>query len=1089
MSGLRARATNWADRFDRALLLIPLIGLVAVWPFLTQSLPSTDDGALHLFRLAEIDRCLRHGVLPLRWAPDFAHGYGYPFFNYYASLSSYIAELWHLVGLDYPGAIAAAIVTAFFASGWGAYLLARDVAGSKAGLVAATAYMYAPYQFYDSAYRGNLAEMWALALLPFVLWTGRRAVIRHRWRDIVPCALFYAALVWTHNVYALLGSPVLGLYVLLLWWRGGRSWRDAWRLGAMIAIGLALSAFFWLPAFFERHWTRFSTELVDYRTFFLSARELLSPPPQLDLALLNPYPPRSLSWGMLITIATGILLRVGSRIRVRSSPSSTRAGERRGEWAFFLALSAFASFMTVAPSDFLWRTVPLLNFALIPWRYLGIASLAGSLVAGMAVGALSDRPVPVSPALIGAGVAIVLLIATAIPWTYATPFPQPEDIGVAEIVGWEYSSRLIGTTAKNEYLPIWSSRLPSDPADPALLTDRDPIIARLDASSLPKDAELVSARYTLTRADLVIDTPRPFRARYKQLYFPGWRVTVDGQPVPQIATSPYGLLAFDVPAGRHRVVVRPVPTPLRAIGTTITLGAALALVSVVLGGRQGKGRAAEEDLGSSKESLRAAEGLSGPGRGGWKSGTHWAFIAILALVVLGVKEGIVDRTENLFRARRFDGTHVPGVQVATAVNFGDAFTLHGYDLPARPVVSGQPLRVDLYLSARQKIEGVYMAYARLVDESGGLWSLPDNGAPEGFRPPPPTTIWPTDAYGHWAYLAYTLPGTPPGTYWIEVSVFEYGTWRGLNVLDESGRITGLSARIGPVQVVRPSAPPDTATLGITLPLDLDVVGGLRLLGSALEDRSAQAGDAIDVTLFWQAVQPLAVDLWIDLSLVAGERTVSLGSGLPMGRAEHPTTCWEVAEVVRSTHRLRIPAAVDAGTYALEARVVDRQGDAIAAPVAIGELTVEPTERIFVLPSGVAHRLEVGLGDQVTLLGVDLPASEGQARAARGEALPVTLYWQAQREMTVSYKAFVQLVGRQGVLSQVDSVPVGWSRPTTGWVTGEVIVDRYALSIPADAPQGTYRLIAGLYDEGTLQRLALSGDTAGDHVVLAEVVVE
>ncbi|MBC8255631.1 MAG: hypothetical protein H8E35_16605, partial [Ardenticatenia bacterium] len=74
------------------------------------------------------------------------------------------------------GAIAAAIVTAFFASGWGAYLLARDVAGSKAGLVAATAYMYAPYQFYDSAYRGNLAEMWALALLPFVLWTAQGGV-------------------------------------------------------------------------------------------------------------------------------------------------------------------------------------------------------------------------------------------------------------------------------------------------------------------------------------------------------------------------------------------------------------------------------------------------------------------------------------------------------------------------------------------------------------------------------------------------------------------------------------------------------------------------------------------------------------------------------------------------------------------------------------------------------------------------------------------------------------------------------------------------------------------------------------------------
>ena len=168
---------------DWNLLLIPLIGLVAAWPFLTQSLPSTDDGALHMLRLAEIDRCLRHGVLPLRWAPDFAHGYGYPFFNFYASLSSYIGEVWHLAGLDFPPAVAAATVTALFVSGWGAYLLGRDLTGRKGGLVAAASYMYAPYQFYDSAYRGNLAESWALALLPWVLWTGRRAVTTRRWRD------------------------------------------------------------------------------------------------------------------------------------------------------------------------------------------------------------------------------------------------------------------------------------------------------------------------------------------------------------------------------------------------------------------------------------------------------------------------------------------------------------------------------------------------------------------------------------------------------------------------------------------------------------------------------------------------------------------------------------------------------------------------------------------------------------------------------------------------------------------------------------------------------------------------------------------
>ena len=58
--------------------------------------------------------------------------------------------------------------------------------------------------------------------------------------------------------------------------------------------------------------------------------------------------------------------------------------------------------------------------------------------------------------------------------------------------------------------------------------------------------------------------------------------------------------------------------------------------------------------------------------------------------------------------------------------------------------------------------------------------------------------------------------------------------------------------------------------------------------------------------------------------------------------------------------------------------------------------------------------------------------------------------------------------------------------------GEVIVDEHVLSIPADAPPGDYTLIAGMYDEGTLQRLAVldaRGTPTGDYVTLEGVVVE
>ena len=95
-------------------------------------------------------------------------------------------------------------------------------------------------------------------------------------------------------------------------------------------------------------------------------------------------------------------------------------------------------------------------------------------------------------------------------------------------------------------------------------------------------------------------------------------------------------------------------------------------------------------------------------------------------------------------------------------------------------------------------------------------------------------------------------------------------------------------------------------------------------------------------------------------------------------------------------------------------------------------------------------------------------------------------------MTASYKVFVQLVSPVGVLTQVDATPMNWKRPTTGWITGEVIEDRYVLSIPTNAPQGTYSLIVGMYDEETLQRLPVldaSGAATDDHITLGSVVVD
>jgi hypothetical protein len=49
------------------------------------------------------------------------------------------------------------------------------------------------------------------------------------------------------------------------------------------------------------------------------------------------------------------------------------------------------------------------------------------------------------------------------------------------------------------------------------------------------------------------------------------------------------------------------------------------------------------------------------------------------------------------------------------------------------------------------------------------------------------------------------------------------------------------------------------------------------------------------------------------------------------------------------------------------------------------------------------------------------------------------------------------------LAQHDGVPAGGARPTTGWLPGEVVVDRHALALPEYLAPGPYLLIAALFD--------------------------
>ena len=228
------------------------------WASPTFNIWETHDGPVHLLRSYVFADLLQRGDWFPRWASNLYLGYGYPVFNYVPPLPYYLATLGHLLGLDRYGGLQAVGVFAVLAGATGSFSLAWALwRSSAAGFLTAVAYVLTPYPFLYNLYiRGNVPETLALGLLPWLLWASWRLWHGPNWSRGMTLVLLTAGLLLTHNISAFLGVGLLLAWLLCLLLSGtsGAGRRRvalSATLGASL-VGLALSAYFWLPALGER---------------------------------------------------------------------------------------------------------------------------------------------------------------------------------------------------------------------------------------------------------------------------------------------------------------------------------------------------------------------------------------------------------------------------------------------------------------------------------------------------------------------------------------------------------------------------------------------------------------------------------------------------------------------------------------------------------------------------------------------------------------------------------------------------------------------------------------------------------------------
>ncbi|NOX61139.1 MAG: hypothetical protein GXP42_04220 [Chloroflexi bacterium] len=533
------------------------------------------------------------GTLFPRWSPDWAFGYGYPFFNIYAPGATFIgALLYRVLSLSLEAAVEATLIVTILVGAWGMWFFVRDWLGEKAALVAAVAFVYAPYHLLDIYVRAAMAESLALAVLPWVLWAARRAAFAPGPLSIVALALTYAALHLSSNLVALIFTPLLGAYLVALALKRvashtdlkGRVWgwlRALFAPGLGLLLGAALASFFILPALTEARFVNLDQWFGGYYNFrdhFVYFAQLFDP--RWGFGISQPGPDDPLSYQLGLVLFGLAVLAFWGWLR--------RDSRHRLEIGFWLLALVVSVWLTTAAAVWAWERVPFVSSAQFPWRYLTLAVVA---LAALAPAVLVQHPVRKENGRdwIAALTLSGLLVLGGAPYlrVETTP-PPPGGATLAGLMEFQRSSdEMTGMTMTAQAIARWSPL-----AD--LYVAGLPVENRVDYSRVPQNETLaVDAREHRVDRELVrVYAKEPGqRVPFYRQWYPGWTATImdpeTGEVIerfpltPEDTYPPYGLLNVPIPAGDHLLLISFEDTPVRRVGESISW-LALALIVLLL---------------------------------------------------------------------------------------------------------------------------------------------------------------------------------------------------------------------------------------------------------------------------------------------------------------------------------------------------------------------------------------------------------------------------------------------------------------------------------------------------------------------------
>lgn len=527
-------------------IFISILGLFAIASLFHPGFPIVHDGDVHLLRLTNFYQSLQEGHLIPRWAANVNYGYGQPVFEFFYPLPYYIASLLHFIGISFADSLKIILAVSLIGSGCAMFLWLSKITSRNGAILGSLLYMFAPFRFVDVYVRGDIGESLAFVFVPLVFYFIFKISEKSTIRNTIYGGISLALLILCHNVISLMFLPFILWYACLLWWNK-RDKSFFLSLIFLLILGFSLAAFFWIPGLFEGKFTlRNIVTAGEYQSRFISFSQLL-------------YGPWSYGGSGVFTVQLGILHWTVFLLGLVTLPFFIF--KRNKNAAFIASLLIFTCvgvFLMFPQSNFIWSKILLLQNFQFPWRFLAIPVFSLSVLASLL---FSYIPKKFSLLVLGMICCVVLVINRGY-WNVSKFVTRPDN----------YFAGIQNHPADTgESTPLWGVRFMEHNSKATL-------------EVLTGKAQIKQLQRTSTDHSYIVDVSTKVRLLENTLYFPGWEVVVDKNPVPiEFQDQQYrGLMTFYIPEGKHTVEVIFKDTKLRKVSDVISLTTFVTIILVGL---------------------------------------------------------------------------------------------------------------------------------------------------------------------------------------------------------------------------------------------------------------------------------------------------------------------------------------------------------------------------------------------------------------------------------------------------------------------------------------------------------------------------